>query len=379
MNPIDPRPSALVVGAGIVGLATARALAIAGHRVTVLDRSARAVGASIRNFGMVWPVGQRSGPLFNRALRSRDIWREVCRDAGIWHDPAGSLHLARGEEELAVLEDFMEMTGRDRGYRLLTPSEVGALSPVARTEGLLAGLYSADEIIVDPPAAIRSLPRYLTEKWGVAFHWETPVLEADTGVAITAEGVLRADWVFVCSGPDFETLFPSAFAELPITRCKLQMMRLGAQPEGWRMGPSLCGGLSLTHYGSFSEAGPSAERLREMFQVHHPQYVAWGIHVMAAQNASGEIVVGDSHEYGHTLDPFDNWMVNRLILDYLSGFARFPRQEVSHSWNGIYPKLTDGRTEVVLSPVEGVTVINGLGGNGMTLSFGLAEEVVRSL
>lgn len=379
MTPIERNPTAIVVGAGIVGLAMARALAVKGHRVTVLERSARSVGASVRNFGMVWPIGQPSGALHRRALRSREIWLETCREAGIWHDPVGSLHLAYREEELAVLEDFMQASGRDRGYRLLSPAEVDGRSAAFQPRGLLAGLFSRDEIIVDPPSAIRTLPRYLTEKWGVEFRWHTPVLEVDTGIAVTAEGTCLADRIFVCSGPDLEVLFPSVFAGLFVTRCKLQMMRLPVQPDAWRMGPALCGGLSLTHYGSFAEAGPSADRLKQVLRERYPQHVGWGIHVMAAQHASGEIVVGDSHEYGHTHDPFDSWTVNRLILEYLAGFARFPREEVTHSWNGIYAKRMDGGTEVVHSPRAGVTLVNALGGNGMTLSFGLAEEVASSV
>ncbi|MDB5152060.1 MAG: family FAD-dependent oxidoreductase, partial [Mucilaginibacter sp.] len=43
-------------------------------------------------------------------------------------------------------------------------------------------------------------------------------------------------------------------------------------------------------------------------------------------------------------------------------------------WNGIYPKMMDGQTELIIETEPGVTVINGLGGNGMTLSFGLCEQ-----
>ena len=71
--------SAIVVGAGIVGLATARALAAKGFKVKVFDRSQKAIGASIRNFGMIWPIGQPDGP-YATALRSRNIWKEIAEE-----------------------------------------------------------------------------------------------------------------------------------------------------------------------------------------------------------------------------------------------------------------------------------------------------------
>ena len=75
--------TAIVVGAGIVGLATARALAEKKYYVTVIERTDRAVGASIRNFGMIWPIGQPDGELYDRALRSANIWKELCDDGAI--------------------------------------------------------------------------------------------------------------------------------------------------------------------------------------------------------------------------------------------------------------------------------------------------------
>jgi glycine/D-amino acid oxidase-like deaminating enzyme len=97
---------------------------------------------------------------------------------------------------------------------------------------------------------------------------------------------------------------------------------------------------------------------------------------MVSQNDSGELIIGDSHEYGATHDPFNNVDINKMILDYLKGFAIFKDNEVVETWNGVYPKLTNGETSIVLSPAEGVTIINGLGGAGMTLGFGLCEQVV---
>src|ERR1700750_1979796 len=100
--------SAIVIGAGIVGLATARALASRGYSVTVFERNERAVGASIRNFGMIWPIGQATGPLYERAMLSRSIWKQVCTEAGIWHDEVGSLHLAYYDDELQAIKEYVD-------------------------------------------------------------------------------------------------------------------------------------------------------------------------------------------------------------------------------------------------------------------------------
>src|SRR5271170_155721 len=101
--------NAIIIGAGIVGLATARALAIRGYKITVFERNEMAVGASIRNFGMVWPIGQATGAMFDRAMLSRSIWKEVCAEAKIWHNEVGSLHLAYHDDELQVINEYVEV------------------------------------------------------------------------------------------------------------------------------------------------------------------------------------------------------------------------------------------------------------------------------
>jgi glycine/D-amino acid oxidase-like deaminating enzyme len=122
---------------------------------------------------------------------------------------------------------------------------------------LLGGLHSKDELIVDPRESISSLPAYLSEKLGIEFYWGSCVTYiSDQTVYIGNEEEYEADIIFVCSGADFETLFPETFSTLPLIKCKLQMMRLAAQPAGWRIGPALAGGLSLIHYKSFKRRHP---------------------------------------------------------------------------------------------------------------------------
>lgn len=110
-----------------------------------------------------------------------------------------------------------------------------------------------------------------------------------------------------------------------------------------------------------------------------PDYVKWGIHVLVSQNGLGEVTLGDTHEYGLHHDPFDRTELNDLIIKYLETFCRLPKPQIVETWNGIYSKMSDGKSWLEVEPVPGVTILNGLGGAGMTLSFGVAETVSSKL
>ena len=367
--------TAIVIGAGIVGLATSRALAVRGYSVKVIERNEKAIGASIRNFGMLWPIGQPGGKLYERAMLSKNIWKQVCDDAHIWHDEVGSLHLAYEPEEWNVLQELNEIY-KYRNYQLLTAEQTIEKSAAIVKENLLGSLYSPQEIIIDPRVAIINIATWLQEKFGVKFLWGKTVADVCYSSVYIGKEALEADEIFICNGTDFETLYPEFFSSVPLTKCKLQMMRMAAQPEGWRIGPALCGGLSLIHYKGFAVA-PSLIKLRKKFEEQYAEYLKWGIHVMVSQNEAGELTIGDSHEYGLTHDPFDKQFINQLVLDYLKKFAHFKNESIIETWNGIYPKLTNGETELILKPEESVTIINGIGGAGMTLAFGLCEQLME--
>lgn len=363
----------LVVGAGIVGLAHALEGARRGLKVLVCERDAQAQGASVRNFGMVLPIGQAPGTVHRRALRSRETWLETAPAADIWHAETGSLHLAYRSDELQVLEEFTAAApGLGYDVTLLTAAEVRARSAAVRPEGLLGGLWSPTEVCVDPREAIAKLPAYLHEAHGVEFCFSTPVHRIDLPLAYTARGDFKARRALVCSGTDFASLYPDAYAASGLMHCKLQMMRTEPQPEAWSLGPILAGGLTLRHYASFA-ACPSLAALRQRVADETPAYDRWGIHVMASQNGLGEIVIGDSHEYGSDISPFDRPEIDRLILDYLGGFLKAPDLRIAQRWHGIYAK-NPAAAEYSAEAAPDVRIVNGVGGSGMSTAFGLAQE-----
>jgi FAD dependent oxidoreductase TIGR03364 len=370
--------SAIVIGAGIVGLATARALAIKGYSVKIYERNLKASGASVRNFGMIWPIGQPSGKQYERAIRSRDCWKEIANSSKLWYDSVGSLHLAYHMDEWQVLQELFEIFTKDgRDVHLLNKEGVLNKSGIAKEKNCLGGLYSNEEIIVDPREAISMLPYYFKEKFNIHCFWGKTVTAARTGNITIGSEIIQADQIFICSGSDFETLYPEDYAKFPLTKCKLQMMRF-IEKGSSRIGPALCGGLSLIHYASFNAAS-SLNKLRKRYEDEMSEYLDYGIHVMVSQNQSGQLTVGDSHEYGLAPDPFDRIYINDMILKYFQEFTSLNRPELIESWNGVYCKLTNGQTDLFYSPEPGIYIINAVGGAGMTLSFGLTEELINSL
>lgn len=363
-----------VVGGGIVGLAFAYAHARRGRKVVLFERSDFAVGASVRNFGLLWPIGQAAGAAHTRAMLSREIWVEVIQKANLWHAPTGCFHLAYAPDELAVLEEYITLLCNERfGRELLSPDAVIAKSHAVRAKGLLGGLWSPTEINVDPRQAVRTIPAMLKEAHGVELQFGAHVREISLPKLSTTKGDWSVDEVVVCSGADFSSLYPEIFQKSGMTVCKLQMMRTGRQKD-WELGPSLCAGLTLAHYDCFKPCG-TLKALKERFAREMSFCVEHGIHVLLSQTALGELTIGDSHHYGLTLDPFNRADVDATILDYLKMFAQPPSFEIAERWDGSYPKLP-GKTEFVADAAPGVKIVTGLGGAGMTLSFGLAEEIV---
>jgi len=366
-----------VVGAGIVGLAHAYHLARRGKRVIVFERNARARGASVRNFGMIWPIGQPAGNRYDLALRSREHWRAVLSDSGLWHDFAGSLHLAYHDDEAQVLREFTDsVAGEGRLYELLNANEIHQRVPHVRTDGLKAGLFSREEMTVDPRQVIAELPAWLSATYGVQFQFETTVRGYDDTTVETTRGSWHVPRLVVCTGIDFREIAPEAFAASGLVPCKLQMMRTQPYGDEFRIGPMLAAGLTLRHYQSFSHC-PSLPALIDRLDREMPEYHHFGIHVMTSQNGRGEVIIGDSHEYGDRIEPFDKSRIDDLVLRYLATFLEVPSPTITGRWHGYYIKHPT-MAFLIANPRPNLMCVNGVGGAGMTLSFGVAEMALAN-
>lgn len=366
------KPPIVIVGAGIIGLAHAITAREQGYDVVVLERDGRALGASVRNFGTLWPIGCAVGAERDQALYGVRRWQALAREANFWFSQQGSLSLAYREEAWAVLQEFAATT--DDGA-LLTAGEVQRQFPAANPQGLAGALYSPSEAVVHPPSALAALAEY-AGRLGVDLRVGTPVVKVHDDAVETSDGrCLPFDRLVIAAGDEMRLLFPDALAAAQVRRCRLQMMRTVPQPAAFALGTVMVSDLTLCHYPAF-KACPSTPRLRARLEAELPGHSRWGIHVIAAQHHDHTLTLGDSHEYGDDFSPDSQADVDDLILDALREFACVPDLRIASRWHGVYLKSTIGATQVVLQPRERVTMVTAMGGLGMTLSWGLAARTL---
>lgn len=360
----------IVVGAGIVGLAHALAAARRGKRVLVLDRDAQANGASIRNFGFITITGQERGRVWDLARRSAAIWREVAGPAGIRIEQEGLLLIAQRPEAVAVLDAFLT-TEMGEPCRRLTGDEARALCPAIPYAA--AALHSPHDLRVESRSAIPLLARWLEQAHGVAFRRGVAALHVEPGAVHCTDGVHRAEVIFLCPGDDWATLFPDIYADAGIMRCKLQMLRLA--PPGWMLPAPVMSDLSLARYLGYA-ALPEATALRVRLEQEERQALGHGIHLIVVQGADGSLIVGDSHHYAPTPDPFSLEAVDAEILRQYQAVLG-PPPPVAERWTGTFASTASH--SIVREPMEGVTLAVITSGTGASTGFALAEDVVGGI
>jgi FAD dependent oxidoreductase TIGR03364 len=297
---------------------------------------------------------------------------EVAPQAGIAVEQRGLLLVAQRPEARAVCEAFLATDMAEGSAWLDRDAAAAQLSPMrpARLEGALA---STIDIRVESRLAIPALAAWLAARHGVEFRRGTAVHAVETGRIETTAGVVRAPAIVVCPGDDLFTLFPDVMAAAGVTRCKLQMLRVAS--PGFRLPATIMSDLGLVRYLGYS-ALPEAMALRERLEQEQAAQLANGVHLIVAQSADGSLIVGDSHHYAPTPDPFATSEIDQLILDeFLAVFGALP--PVLERWTGTYASAAGH--SIAAAPLPGVRVVTVTSGTGASTSFALAEEVIGDL
>jgi FAD dependent oxidoreductase TIGR03364 len=373
-TPASERFDLAVVGAGIVGLAAALAAARRGLRVVVIDRDAQANGASVRNFGLIVVSGQQRGAMWARALRTREVWQEVAVAAGIPIVQRGLWMTVRRAQAVEALRAFLG-TEMAVGCQLLTPDDVKRRCPQLAGPQTAAILESTTELRVESREAIPRLAAWLARAHGVRFLRNTTVRGIELPRIHTSRGAVQADRAVVCPGDDFNGLYAERLGQYPLTGCKLQMLRLAA--PGFRLPAALMSDLGLVRYPGYAEL-PAADPLKALLAREQPEHLENGIHLIVVQSADGSLVVGDSHRYAATPDPFAREDIDALILDEFRAALGIEPPPIIERWVGTYASATD-RPVLIDTPEPGVRLAIVTSGAGASIGFAIGEEVIASL
>jgi FAD dependent oxidoreductase TIGR03364 len=363
-----------VIGAGVLGMAHAHEARARGLKVVVLERHERAVGASVRNFGHVFVTAMGDGEALECALRARRRWLELGARAGLEVLEAGSVIVASHDDELEVMAGAA--ADERRGARLISASEVARLAPIP-VHGLRGALHGTLDLRVNPRLAVARLAALLEVDDDAEVVWGAPVHEIEPGCVHSSRVQVRAPLVVVCPGPDYAWLAPElAPTRAGLTRCKLQMLRVRAPGER-RYHPALLTGLSLLRYPAFTTQ-PGFERVQARIAQDRPELFAAGVHVIVTQLPGGDLILGDTHEYGDTVSPFGEEELDELVLAEARALLGVDVLEVRERWHGVYPKAA-GEPFLVAAPLPGVRVVEVVAGVGMTTALGLAPRVIDEL
>jgi FAD dependent oxidoreductase TIGR03364 len=360
-----------VVGGGILGTAHALEAVARGHQVVQLERETEARGATVRNFGLVWVSGRSTSELAV-TLRARDLWEQLGADiAGIGFRPSGSITLLRTPGEVAVAEEVVARSDAGhRGFRLLEPDEVRALNPALRGK-YLGGLHCARDAAVESRQALPAIRRHLAATGQYTFVPGAEARSIDGRTVVDDRGRRHAaDLVLVCVGAAHGGLVREIAGELPVRRVRLQMMQ--TESLGEPLTTAIADGDSFRYYPGF--AGPALNQLRR----NESQDVIAAEHEMqllCVQRLHGGLTIGDTHEYDEPFAFDVQEAPYAYLVDVVEEFLGRPLPPIRQRWAGVYSQCLDPDQLVCrTSPEDGVWVITGPGGRGMTLGPALAEQ-----
>ena len=355
------RCDAVVIGAGVIGLAVARELAMAGREVLILERNAL-IGAetSSRNSevihaGIYYPTGSVKA---ETCVRGKALLYDYCDRRHVPYNRVGKLIVATSDAQLDVLRGYQRQALRNGvgPLRWLDRAEALRLEPEIRC---LAGVFSETTGVIDSHGFMLSLHGDVEAHGGiVSFHTEVTGLDREDGRLLVRCG-------------DFDLA-----AQIVVNAAGLEAPQVANALGGQRRAYYAKG-----HYYTLSGRSPFTHLV---YPVAEPGGL--GVHVtldMAGQARFGPDVVWiDEADYAFDSTNRDGFV--KAIQKYYPGLDP---DHLHPDYTGIRPKLAPAggpATDFVIEgPAEhgipGLVNLLGIESPGLTSSFAIAERVARLL
>lgn len=362
---------AVVIGAGVIGLAVARRLALAGHAVWVLEaQAAMGTGASARNSevihaGLYYPTGSLKARL---CVQGKRMLYDYCAARGIAHRRCGKLLVATGPAQLAQLDAVMaqaQANGVTDVVRL-SAAQAQALEPALHC---LGALHSPSTGIVDSHGLMLALQADLEQAGGMVVL-RTPVQRVDLA---TRPGARHTVWTHEGMGLAACIVVNAAGLDAPA----LAQQFAGLAP---RHVPTAF--FAKGNYFSLATKAPFSHLIYPS-----PEPGGLGVHLtldLAGQAKFGPDVqwVPDASDY--RVDPARGTAFEAQVRKFWPGL---PPGALQPAYAGIRPKISGPAQEAAdfclqgpqTHGVAGLINLFGIESPGLTSALALGEAVLEAL
>lgn len=359
------RVQCIVVGAGAVGLAVARALALSGREVMVVEAEPQiGTGVSSRNSGVIHAgIYYQPGSLKARVcVQGKHALYQFCEEHGVSHERTGKLIVATEDSQLPALRDLQTRAQRNGvdDLEYLSANEVKAIEPAVSCRG---ALLSPSTGIVDPHEYMLALQGD-AESHGAMVVLNTPCLS----------GSVRADGIRVIfGGRDPMTLY----CRLLVNCASLGAQALAMRVEG--LPPETVPPLYYAKGNYFSLAGRSPFR-RLIYPM--PSDAWLGVHV--GLDPAGRCKFGPDIHWVDEIDyDVDTSQLQRFYASIRRYWPELPEGSLQPDYTGMRPKLyakdepardflVQTRTE---HGVRGLINLYGIESPGLTSSLAIGRYV----